>query len=120
MISRFLIRVILFSLLSGVVVLIIGFVRGWNTAAQFSDGFFYAGALMMCIGALSVIGGNQRPASEPYTHSGEHLSAAERSSLWAKDLLRNYNVVSFLGLSGLLQFGLSGLALLIGRLFSSV
>lgn len=117
MISRFLVRAILFSLFAGVVVLMIGFVRGWNTAAQFSDGFFYAGALMMCVGALSIMGGNQRSASEPYTHSGEHLSAAERSSLWAIDMLRNYKVVSFLGLSGLLQFLLSGLALLIGKLF---
>jgi hypothetical protein len=116
-ISRFLIGAILLALVSGIVVVIIGFTRGWNTYAQFSDGFFYAGAIMISIGALSVIGGNQRSASEPYTHSSsvEHLNMGERSRLWAKDMLRDYNVMALLGLSGLLEFVLSGLTILIGR-----
>lgn len=113
MISRFLIRVILFSLVCGMVVLIIGFTRGWNTYAQFSDGFFYAGALLICIATLSYLGNKRHSASEPYPYAGEPLDTADRS----KDKLRNYKVVSFIGLSGLLQFLLSGLALLIGKLF---
>jgi hypothetical protein len=115
---RFLIGVILLSFISSIVVLIIGFTRGWNTYTQFSDGFFYAGAILISIGVLSVIGGSsQRPISGPYTQSVEPLDMAERSKIWAKDMLRSYNVMAFLGLSGLLEFVFSGLAILIGRMF---
>ena len=60
-IRRNLIGAILFSLMAGIVVLIIGLTLGWKTSRQFSDGFFWAGALMIFIGLISC----KSRASEP-------------------------------------------------------
>ncbi len=42
---RILMSATLFSLISSIVVAIIGLILGWKTATQFSDGFFWAGAI---------------------------------------------------------------------------
>ena len=55
-ILRILISAILFSLISGIVVSIIGLLLGWKTSTQFSDGFFWAGAIMILIGFFSFLG----------------------------------------------------------------
>jgi hypothetical protein len=101
---------ILFSLLSGMVVSIIGLVLGWKTLLQFSNGFFTAGSLMLAIGFLSGVGmrnqiGNSTQASsQPEVNSEEH-----GFRLWVRDILRGNNILVFLGISGLLLFGLAGL-----------
>jgi hypothetical protein len=41
----------------------------------------------------------------------------ERFKLWVADTLHGYNSLAFLGTSGLLLFGMAGLAILVGRLF---
>ena len=60
-ILRILISASLLSLISGIVVVIIGLMLGWKTSIQFSDGFFWAGALMIFIGFVSYQGYSQRP-----------------------------------------------------------
>ena len=57
-IPRILISASLLSLIAGIVVTIIGLVLGWKTSIQFSDGFFWAGALMIFIG-LDILPGVQ-------------------------------------------------------------
>ena len=109
----------LFSLLSGIVVAIIGLLLGWKTSTQFSDGFFWAGAIILSIGFVNLLGMfSQRTVSGlPYSQSAVHLDAAERYKIWEADILRGHNLLAFLGTSGLLLLGLSGLAILVGRLF---
>jgi hypothetical protein len=102
-----------FSLISGIVVSIIGLMLGWKTSTQFSDGFFLAGAIMISIGLISFQGYGQRTISTPPVY----LDPAERSSLWAADTFRGKNLMALFGISGLLLFGLSFLAILVGRLF---
>lgn len=114
MILRTLSGAIFFSLISGVVVLVIGFMLGWQTSTQFSDGFFWAGVIMIAIGFISLQGYSQhRPVDWP----PDHLDQAEHADLWAADALRGKKIMAFLEISGLLLFGLSYLAILIGRLF---
>ena len=117
-ILRILISAILFSLIAGIVVSIIGVVRGWNTSTQFSDGFFWAGAIVIAIGFVNLLGMfSQRTVSGlEYSQSAVHLDASERFKIWDADILRGYHLLAFLGISGLLLFGMSGLAILLGRL----
>jgi len=109
-ILRILISAILFSLISGIVVSIIGLMLGWKTSTQFSNGFFWAGVIMISIGFISFQGYRQRTIDWPPVHS----DPAERSNLWAADTFRGKNLVAVFGISGLLLFGLSFLIL---RLF---
>jgi len=118
-ILRILISAILLSLICGIVVSIIGLVLGWKTSTQFSDGFFWAGAVVISIGLVNLLGMfSQRTVSGlQYSQSAVHLDAAERYKIWETDILHGYKLLAFLGTSGLLLFGLSGLAILVGRLF---
>ena len=116
---RILISAILFSLICGIVVLIAGLVLGWKTSTQFSDGFFWAGAIMISLGLLSVLGAiSERTVSGlQNSQSSVSLNIEERYKLWAADISRGYNLLAFLGISGLLLLGMAGLAILVGRLF---
>jgi hypothetical protein len=107
---RILISAILFSLISGIVVSIIGLMLGWKTSIQFSDGFFWAGAILIFIGLVSFQGYGQRSMDGPPTY----LDPADRSRLWAADTFQGKHLMAFLGISGVLLFGLS---FLVGRLF---
>ena len=109
-ILRILIGAILLSLISGILVSIIGLMLGWKTSTQFSNGFFLAGVIMISIGFISFQGYSQRAISGPPVH----LDPAERANLWAADTSHGKNLMTLFGISGLLLFGLS---FLVPRLF---
>jgi len=109
-ILRILISAILFSLISGIVVSIIGLMLGWKTSTQFSDGFLGAGVIMILIGLVQFQGYSQRAING----TPVHLDPAERSNLWAADTFHGKNLMALFGISGLLLFGLS---FLVPRLF---
>ena len=102
-ILRILIGAILFSLISGIVVSIIGLMLGWKTSTQFSDGFFWAGAIMILLGSISFHGYSQRAPDWPPIH----LDLDDRAKLWAADAFRGKILIIVFGFSGLLLFGLS-------------
>jgi hypothetical protein len=110
MILRILIGTIFFSLISSIVVLIISSMFQWKTSTQFSDGFFWAGVLLISIGFISLQGYSQRTIDWPPVH----LDPADRAKLWAPDAFRGKILMAVFGISGLLLFGLSALVL---RLF---
>lgn len=116
---RLLIGAILFSLISSIVVTIIGLILGWKTSTQFSDGFFWAGAIVISIGFVNLLGMfSQRTASGlQFSRSAVHLEMADLYKIWKADVLHGYNLLAFLGISGLLLFGLAGLAIVVGRLY---
>jgi hypothetical protein len=118
-ILRILISAIVFSLISGIIVAIIGFILGWKTSTQFSDGFFWAGAILISLGFVSAIGRvNQGTISEKrYIQSADHQDMAERSKQLTADITKGNNILAFLGTSGLLLCVISGVALLVGKLF---
>ena len=109
-ILRTLIGTVLFLLISGIVVSIIGLVLGWKTSTQFSDGFFWAGVIMISIGLISFQGYSQRTTGWPPVH----LDPDDRAQLWAADTSRGKVFMAIFGVPGLLLFGLS---VLVSRLF---
>jgi hypothetical protein len=109
-ILRILIKAFLFSLVSGIVVSVIGSMLGWKTSTQFSNGYFWAGVIIISIGFISFQGYRQSAMNWPPVH----LDPVERSNLWAADSFRGKNLVAIFGISGLLLLGLSFLVL---RLF---
>jgi hypothetical protein len=109
-ILRILVGAIPFSLISGIVVSIIGLKLGWKAATQFSDGFFWAGAIMILIGFVSFQGYNQRTTVWPPVP----LDPPDRAKLWAADAFHGKSLMAVFGISGLLLFGLS---ILVSRLF---
>jgi hypothetical protein len=109
-ILRILIGAFLLLLISGIVVSIIGFMLGWKTSTQFSDGFFWAGVIMIAIGFISLQGYFQRAPDWPPAHS----DPADRAKLWAADAFRGKTLMAIFGVSGLLLIGLS---ILVSSLF---
>jgi hypothetical protein len=118
-IPRILISAVLLALISGIIVSIIGLILGWKTYTQFSDGFFFAGIILIAIGFVNVWGmHNQDPLVAGRQYSPvNNLGRDEGFKLWMADLSRGYNTMIFMGISGLLLFGIAGLAILVGRLF---
>jgi hypothetical protein len=109
-ILRTLISAFLFTLISGIVVLVIGYMLRWKNPPQFSDGFFWAGFIMITIGLISYQGYSKPTKPWPLSH----LTADERSNLWVADIFRGRIIMIVFGFSGLLLFCLS---LLVLRLF---
>ena len=109
LILRILVFVILFSLIAGMVVSVIGYLLGWKTSIQYSNGFFWAGLILISLGFISFQGYRQRAGEWP----PPRLSPDERSNLLDADILRGRNVMIFMGVSGFLMFGLSFLILIL-------
>ncbi len=106
-ILRILIGATLFSLISGIVVVIIGLLLDWKTSTQFSDGLFWAGAIFISIGLVNFLGISSQRAVPGLPYRGSAVS----------NILRGHKLLAFLMISGLLLFGLSSLAILVGGLF---
>lgn len=117
-IPRILISAFLCSLISGIVVSIIGIILGWKTPTQFSDGFFYAGGIMIAIGFLNIMGmHSQDPNAGHQIDPVVHVNRDEGFKVWMADISRGNDLLIFLGTSGLLLFGIAGLAILVDSLF---
>jgi hypothetical protein len=110
MIIRIIVSAILVAIISGTIVLVIGVALGWNTSTQFSNGFFWASAIMFIFGFISFQGYRQQVTVWPPSN----LNPDERSNLLAMDTFRGKNLMIIFGISGLLLFGSS---ILVSRLF---
>ena len=95
-------RTFLISLGIGSVVLVIGWLSKWASATQFSDGFFWAGAILITIGSMSVVGGSRMRAdgSILYSQSAGDMNTFERSKIWVSDTMQGYGAFTFLLLIG--------------------
>ena len=51
-----LLKVLIITGIAAVVVVVIGLIAHWQTAVQFSDGFFWAGAVLAGVGVLGSFG----------------------------------------------------------------
>jgi hypothetical protein len=119
-ILRILTSASIFALLCSIVVAIFGLRRGWTTAAQYSDGFFWASVIIFSLGFLNLIGMlSQRTVSGLHqSQSAVHLDMEERYRIWEADIFRGYQLLGLLGVAALELFGISSLALLIGKLLA--
>lgn len=110
LIMRIIVSGILVAIISGAIVMVIGVVLGWNTSTQFSNGFFWASAILILFGFISFQGYRQQILDWPPIP----LNPDERSNIFAMDTFRGKNLMAVFGIAGLLLFGSS---ILIPRLF---
>ena len=91
----------------GGLIALIGWLLKWKTATQFSDGFFLAGALIVVLGILSVMGGYSIRSSFGviYSQSAGDMNTYERSKRWIADITQAYSVFVLLLLVGLYLIG---------------
>jgi hypothetical protein len=115
---RILIGAVLLSLISSIVVALVGLISGWKTTTEFSNGFFWAGILLIGIGSVNVMARYYQPTDTRMQHSQSavHLSADERFKIWQADLTRGHHFMAFMGIAGLLLFGIAELVVVVGRM----
>jgi hypothetical protein len=99
----------LIAVVVGLLVSSVGWLAGWRTANQFSNGLSGAGFIFLALGILSLAGGyrmrgglrvpNRRPDSE--------FIPSERSRQSATDQIQGYNPLFLLAITGLILIGVS-------------
>ena len=91
----------------GIFTSLICWVMGWTSVVQFSDGLFTAGAFLVVIGIISVIGGYEMRANFGviYSQSAGDMNTLERSKLWIADTIQSYSTLILLVLTGLYLIG---------------
>ncbi len=97
------------ALLVSLLLALIGFLSGWRSALQFSNGFFVTGAVVIILGLLAVWGGftARGDFAITYAQSVSDMSQAERVRLWMLDSLRGYGALFVATLCGALLILLS-------------
>ncbi|MEW6239395.1 MAG: hypothetical protein AB1564_01120 [Chloroflexota bacterium] len=93
----------------------IGWLLGWRTSTQFSNGFFIGGGVLIVLGVFSVMGGFSQRADFKMTYSrtASPANIGERARQMIADVNQGYNALIFLTLTGVL---LIGIAVLISNL----
>ncbi len=95
--------------IAGMIATLVGVASGWSTPRQFSDGLFWAGAILMGIGLLAVLGGysmRSNPGITPAESVGEK-KLSEYTKLWAADMTKDWQGLLFLVFSGGLLMAVS-------------
>lgn len=117
MTRHMLIIIPLVTVVVGSVVALIGWITGWQTSTQFSNGFFISGSAVGLLGLLTVLGGYRARSSFSiqYSQSTSDMNLSERTKLWINDLNQGYNALIVCIASGAL---LIGLAILVDKLFA--
>ncbi|MFZ5880310.1 MAG: hypothetical protein ACOY0R_13140 [Chloroflexota bacterium] len=107
------IRILLASLSTGLAFCLlvagIGWVSGWRTSTEFSNGFFLAGSAVIIFGLLALWGGftSRGDFALTYTQTASDMPLGERAKWMATEVLRGYNVVVTTALIGLVMIGMS-------------
>ena len=109
-VMRFISVILVLTVVSAIVVLIIGLISKWTTAIQFSNGCFYGGGVLIVIGLINAVGARTDDRT-PGLQDGR-LSTQERESTYQilrEDIAKNNNRMVYLGVSGLLLWGVAAL-----------
>jgi hypothetical protein len=87
----------------------------WDSPVKFSNGFFWAGTILITLGVLSVLGGFglRGRFDMQYAQSAGDMSLAERTKRWLADMIQGYNMLALFLLLGTLTVGIS---ILVGSL----
>ena len=115
-ITRILISAVVFSLLAAIIIVIIGVIRKWSTPEEFSNGFFWAGAIVLMAGAVNSLSNLYQPTgSAQYMQSVGGVDRKENMRIWQEDVLHGYHLLAFLGIAGVLLLGYAVLILEVGK-----
>jgi hypothetical protein len=104
------------TVLIALAVFLTGYLLHWSQPAQYSNGFFTAGAIVIVLGLFSVTGGLAQRSnfSILYAETAGQANIAERNKRTATDIMQRYGDMIFLLVTGLL---LILIAVLIGQLY---
>ena len=104
-----------FTLSVSIILGLIGWISGWRTDIQFSNGFFFAGGIIVIIGLSSLLGTFSARSNFGiiYSQSAGDMNLLDRAKLWVADIRQGYNMIIICTASGLI---LIGLAILIDQL----
>jgi hypothetical protein len=99
-------------------VFLFGYLLHWTQPAQYSNGFFIAGAIMIVLGVFSVAGGFVQRANFGivYSESAGQADIEKRNQRMAEDITQRYGSLIFLVVTGLLLVLIS---IWIGQFFIS-
>lgn len=109
-ILRFLVIILIISIVSAIIVLVIGLISKWQTEIQYSNGFFYGGGILVLLGFINVMGA--RTDDRVTGMSDGRINTQERLSsyrLLQEDIGKGNNRLVYLGVSGVLLWGVAGL-----------
>jgi|GEM_PF-725008 len=86
------------------IILLTGYFLKWNTPIQYSNAFFWAGAIVIVLGVLSVGGGFAQRANFAitYAESAGDANIAERNQRMAADIAQRYGSMLSMLLTGIL------------------
>jgi hypothetical protein len=95
---------VILAIVIGLVIGGIGWLSGWRNPVEFSDGFFIAGAVVIAIGLLSVLGGYQLRGNFTLLHSQSAgiMNRDEQTSRMVKDTADSYGALFLLSFCGIL------------------
>ena len=101
--------IVALTLLISLIVTVVGLVLQWNTPAQFSNGFFIAGAILITLGTLTITGGFQQRGSFSitYAETASHASLSERGQRMMADINQRYGALILMTGTGLFLIAIS-------------
>jgi hypothetical protein len=107
---RFILIVFILTVVSGIIVLVIGLINKWQTNAQFSNGYFYGGGVLLVVGLINAMGA-RTDDHVPGLHNSLITTDERQSSyrLLREDIAKWNNRMAYLGISGLLLWGIAAL-----------
>jgi hypothetical protein len=105
---------VLIAIIAGLLVSGFGWLIGWRTAVQFSNGLSGAGSIILALGILSLAGGYRMRGGlrVPNRRTDSDLNRSDRAKLWAADTVQGYNPLVLFAITGLC---LIGMAILVGN-----
>ncbi len=106
-------KILLVTVVISLAVLAVGYFLHWK-GANFSNGFFASGAILILLGILSIAGGFVQRSNFGmlYAESAGQMSSPERAQRMAADMAQRYGALIFLVVTGLL---LVGIAVVVGK-----
>ena len=113
---RSLVKSLIISGIISVILVLVGLLLSWKTAIQFSNAFFWAGAILIVFGVLSIFGGYGMRSNfgVVYSQSSGDMNILERTKQWIADTEQSYSIYILLLISGGILMLLS---VLIGEVF---
>lgn len=113
---RSLVKSLIISGIISVMLVVAGLLLSWKTTIQFSNAFFWAGAILIVFGVLSIFGGYgmRSDFGVVYSQSAGDMNILERTKQWITDTEQSYSIYILLLISGGILMLLS---VLIGEIF---
>ncbi len=102
-----------------ILLVVVGLLLKWKNSIQFSNAFFWAGAILVIFGVLSIFGGYGMRSNFGviYSQSAGDVNIVERTKQWIADTEQSYSIYILLLFSGVVLMLLS---VLIGEIFKLI